>query len=110
MAGELALACDRLATAHALAPDCFTLTLEWIDTLIDAGLPDAALAAIDTLEPRYRTHGRVRLAEVRASLDVGEIDRARSMLETGFEVPDIREGDLTLERLWYDAQAAVSGA
>jgi hypothetical protein len=106
-ARDVARACERLSAAHALAADCVPLTLEWIDALMEAGVPHAALAAIDALEPRTRARGRVQLAEVRASVGAGEIDRARRILEAGFEVPDIREGDLTLERLWFDVQAAL---
>jgi hypothetical protein len=44
----------------------------------------------------------VVLQRIRALLAVGRVDDARALLETGIEVPDLREGE-TLETLWQAA-------
>ena len=47
-------------------------------------------------------HGRLVLQRVRALLADGQADAARALLETGIEVPDLREGE-TLGALWRAA-------
>jgi hypothetical protein len=44
-------------------------------------------------------HGRVVLQRVRALLADGQADAARTLLEAGIEVSDLREGE-TLGALW----------
>ena len=57
---------------------------------------------IDAAPDRISSHGRVVLQRIRALLAVGRVDAARALLETGIEVPDLREGE-TLGTLWQAA-------
>jgi hypothetical protein len=57
---------------------------------------------IDAAPDRISAHGRVALQRIRALLAVGRIDAAHTLLETGIEVPDLREGE-TLGALWQAA-------
>lgn len=52
-----------------------------------------------------RAHGRIRLGEPRAALATGdrERERAAALLRAGIEVPDLREGEVSLDRLWTRA-------
>jgi hypothetical protein len=83
------------------------LLLEALPVLIDAGEAAAALSAIDAVKGTRRRHGRVRFLEARAALAGGDIDRCCTILaDPAFEVADLREGEDSLDVLWFDCQAA----
>ncbi|WP_433517979.1 DUF5107 domain-containing protein [Nonomuraea sp. CA-143628] len=95
-------AADLYERAHALSPRLRPLTIETLVALLAADRPDAALVLIDKLGPKDRWHGRIRLLECRAALDAGDVGRAGRVLETGLVVDDLREGEDTLDELWWD--------
>jgi hypothetical protein len=97
--GDQASAADLYARAVAQAPTCLPLLVEATDQLLAAGRPDACLVMIDGAPKEITVHGRVVLQQARALLAGGQGDAARALLEAGFEVPDLREGE-TLGALW----------
>jgi hypothetical protein len=103
--GDLAQAAERLLAASGLAPRVRPLAMEAIRTLIEAGRATDALRFIDTLEADVRSHGRVQVLETQAALDAGDLDRAGAILDAGIVLPDLREGGVILENLWYEYQA-----
>lgn len=88
--------------AHTLAPDVRQLAVETVHSLLSADRADEALALIDRLPAHLRSHGRVQLAEARAALAAGHLDRASAVLAAEFEIPDLREGEDSLGTLWFD--------
>jgi hypothetical protein len=107
--GDLPLAIGRFRQAVSLRPDLAPLAGELLDALLAAGDGTAALAAIDAAPPEQRALGRFRLAEVRAALLTGDLDRAGRVLEHGAVVPpDVREGDAALHEVWFDYQVALT--
>ncbi|MEU5863783.1 DUF5107 domain-containing protein [Nonomuraea sp. NPDC047529] len=91
-------AADLLLEAHRLRPDLRELAVETLDAQLVAGRCEAALALIEELP--YRDHGRIRLAEARAAHATGDDDRLRRLLAEGIRVDDLREGEVSLDRLW----------
>ena len=55
-----------------------------------------------------RSRGRLRLAEIRAALLAGDLDRAGRTLEAGVLLPDVREGEPALHEVWFDYQVACA--
>ena len=106
--GDLPLAVDRYQAAVSLHGDCAPLTRELVDTLLLAGDGTAALATIDAAPAGMRSLGRFRLAEVRAALLTGDLDRAGRVLETDVVPPDVREGETALHDVWFDYQVALA--
>lgn len=102
-AGRRREAADRLAEAYRMVPDCRQLAVEAGDALLAADRPADCLALIDAAPPALRTHGRVRLLEVRAALAAGVPSRARDVLSAGLVVDDLREGETSLDALWSAA-------
>jgi hypothetical protein len=100
--GDHVSAADLYARAVAQAPTCLPLLVEATDQLLTAGRPAACLAIINRAPAEIAVHGRVVLQRVRALLADGQTDTARALLETGIEVPDLREGE-TLGALWRAA-------
>jgi hypothetical protein len=98
--GDRSAAADYLLQANALRPELTALTVELLDALIAAGQPARALALIDGLGPADRSHGRVRLLECRAAVAAGDLGRATAILDAGLSVPNLREGEDSLDALW----------
>ena len=100
--GDHVSAADLYARAVGQAPTCLPLLVEATDQLLAAGRPAACLAMINRAPEEIALHGRVVLQRVRALLADGQAEGARTLLETGIEVPDLREGE-TLGALWHEA-------
>jgi hypothetical protein len=100
--GDQPRAAELYARAVARAPTCLPLLVEATDQLLAAGQPTACLAMIDAAPRQISLHGRLVLQRARALLADGRADLACSLLETGIEVPDLREGE-TLGALWRAA-------
>ncbi|MEV7619188.1 DUF5107 domain-containing protein [Microbacterium sp. NPDC089321] len=90
---------DALALAEGLAP----LALELGDALLAAGRADEASRLVVSLPDELRERGRFRVLAVRAALASGDRAEAGRMLEDEIDVPDIREGELSMSELWRQA-------
>ena len=93
--------------AHALAPELLPLTRELLSVLARAGLAAEVLDLIDGLDGDARNDGRVLVAEARASLATGDVERCRSILDRDLILVDLREGDSLLEDLWNEYSTAA---
>ncbi|WP_214322869.1 DUF5107 domain-containing protein [Nonomuraea sediminis] len=98
---------DLLARAHRLLPGYRQLTAETLAALISAGRAAEALRLVDELDPAQRANGRIRYYECRAAVEAGEIGRAAGLLAEGIEIDDLREGEDSLDTLWFAYQHAA---
>ncbi|MET0886800.1 MAG: DUF5107 domain-containing protein, partial [Mycetocola sp.] len=113
------LAADRGNTAEAVAfyraarelvPDLLPLTRELMSELHRDGQAAEVLEVIESLPSEQRDDGRVLLAEARAALATGDVERCRGILDRDLVVLDLREGDALLEDVWNEYQAAVGAS
>jgi tetratricopeptide (TPR) repeat protein len=100
-AGDHASAVQRLRAAHAIVPLLPTLAIELAEALLATGEPAETLGFIDRLRPQLRQHGRIRMLEGRAAVAAGRLDRAARIVDTGIVVDDLREGEDSLDDLWF---------
>jgi hypothetical protein len=108
--GDLALAVRRYRAAVALRGDLAPLRRELVDVLLAGGDGVQALAVIDAAPSEQRYLGRFRLAEIRAALLTGDLDRAGRSLEEGVVLPDVREGEPALHDVWFDYHLALAAS
>jgi hypothetical protein len=47
-----------------------------------------------------RTRGRIRLLEAWAAVEAGAAARAQEIIDSGLVVPDLREGERSIDQLW----------
>ncbi len=106
--GDLALAVRRYHASVALRGDLAPLKRELVDVLLAAGDGVQALAVLEAAPSEQRCLGRFRLAEIRAALLTGDLDRAGRILEEGVVLPDVREGEPALHEVWFDYQVALA--
>lgn len=92
----------QLHRAWELCPDGRDLAVAALHALHVAGDAERVLAMIDALPSQLRGDGRVLAMEARAAVDTGQLERARSIVEAGLEVADLREGEDLLDQLWCD--------
>lgn len=67
------------------------------------------LTAIDRLDEPVRKAARVRFYECVAAVGTGALERASGLLRSGLFLPDIREGEDSLDELWQSYQDAIGG-
>lgn len=91
--------------ALRLAPGLRPLVLEAGRFFIGTGRPGGWLALLPELPAALQQEGRVRLLEAQAALAAGETEAVIRLFVDAPEVTDLREGEMTLERLWFDWQA-----
>lgn len=99
--GNLAAAAEGMIRAHRLVPRLRPLTIETLKVLVGADRPGEALAVVDRLDHADRWHGRIRLLECQAAVDVGDLRRAGRLLDSGIVVDDLHEGEDALDTLWW---------
>ncbi|GAA2781739.1 DUF5107 domain-containing protein [Crossiella cryophila] len=100
---DQATACTLFRQALAAAPEVWQLAVETVSTLLQAGDPAVALEVLAGLPSSVAAHGRVQLLRVQAHLAAGQPERAAELLRAGIEVPDLREGEISLDHLWAQA-------
>ncbi|MFE6735894.1 DUF5107 domain-containing protein [Microbacterium sp. NPDC057650] len=92
-----------LERAHRLAPDSIPLALEFGSALLASGRARRLRGLLGGLPDAMLTLGRFRVLAVQAALASGDRAEAGRILEAGFEVPDLREGELSMSALWHEA-------
>ena len=98
-------AANLLEQAREILPTLVPLTVECIRALLEAKQPTEVLDLLKRLPEEIRGHGRVRILEARAAADLGDVQRADSILtDAQLEVADLREGEQLLSELWYALQ------
>jgi hypothetical protein len=93
----IGLLCDALAER----PDLPSLAVECGAALLEAGEHDRWLAIAAGLPPGVRDWGRVRLLIARAWLARGMFTELREYIASPTEIPDLREGEVSLSDLWF---------
>jgi hypothetical protein len=106
--GDLPLAVRRYREAASLHEHFEPLTRELVEALLTAGHGAQALEVIGAAPAEQHGLGRFRLAEIRAALLTGDLDRAGRILADGVVLPDVREGELALHEVWFDYQVALA--
>lgn len=97
---DTAAAIADFAAAHELAPDVWQLSLELANALRAAGRADEALQLADAATRPAHAAGRFALVKAQAAIAAGQPELARELLQQGFEVADLREGEVSLSALW----------
>ncbi len=64
------------------------------------------LDAYKKLEVKVAEVGRLRLMSAAAMLKLGMIEEAEGIINEHFQMPDIKEGEVSVSALWFELQAA----
>lgn len=94
-----------LLQAHRLLPGLPELTVETLRALLAADRSTEALDLLASLDGGGADgpEPRLRMIEAQAAVAAGDLGRARALLADGLEVPDLKEGENSLDALWQAA-------
>ena len=106
--GHAERSADLYQEALSLRPDSPHLVIEAVETLLLVGRPSRALSSVRALADPGVREGRVRMLEARALADTGDMVGARSLLDAGMDVNDLREGEDGLHGLWSSVHPDAS--
>ncbi len=104
--GDYEKAAAEILRAAALLPDSLPIAVECGAVLCSSGRDEMAekyLELTAQMPEHIRQNGRIRLWSIRAHLSLREPEKALAILVPGFTVPDIKEGELSLSFLWFEA-------
>lgn len=93
------------ARAAELLPEVAGIAEERIEQLISHGAHRAAFDAITALEESVRTPVMTILL-MQAAVGAGELDQVESLFDTPPVLPNLREGERSLDAIWYEYQSA----
>lgn len=106
--GDTAAGCARYAAAIESAPDHAQLAVEGLTALCAAGEYAEAELLLGVLDESVLTLGRIEYLRCRVALGRGDLDTVRALLvDRQLIVPDLREGEDSLDALWADYNAAT---
>ena len=101
--GEPRRSAEQYLHALGLMPDAEQLRVEAIEALIAVNrLPEAI--ELSQTAPESHFAGRIRFLQAWAAVFHGETRLAESILESGLEIADLREGEVSLSDLWLICQ------
>jgi tetratricopeptide (TPR) repeat protein len=104
-AGDLDQASSRYREALRLAPALRPLAVEAGRFYVDGGKAKEWLAILTELPLPLRREGRLRLLEAQAAMATGNTEVVAQFFAETPTVADLREGEDTLETLWFEWQA-----
>jgi hypothetical protein len=107
--GEPGRSAEQYLRALDLMPGIPQLRVEAIEALIAADRFAEAIALSHTA-PASSFAGRFRFLQAWAAVLHGDVRLAESILESGLEIADLREGEASLSDLWLMAHPAPPGA
>lgn len=94
--------------AFELKRDCLQLVREYMTKLVEQSKYSESLDLFDELSLVLRQDGRIRFIQARAALAVGKVDIVKRFFDSSCLVPDLREGEESLDALWT-AYASLVG-
>jgi len=97
-------AAELYREAIEMAPTVMPLLMEALRSWLEARRFKETLEFIRKQPAGIREHGRTKTLEACALMELGRFDEAESILMSGLEVAELREGEIALSDLWYTIQ------
>lgn len=99
--GDLATAKKYILRAFELKKDCLALCIEVAQQLTSDGSDEKWLEIYDSLSQDIKSSGRLRLYKAIAHINLQQYAAAAQIINKDFEMPDIKEGELSVSYLWF---------
>ncbi len=104
-AGDKTVAADYIVRALEMKPDERALAISCGQILLSAGQNERWLQICGLLSDALKKNGRIALLRARAELALDMLEEAEKTINENFEMPDIKEGELSISTLWFTLQA-----
>lgn len=100
-------AVQYMKKAVALQEDCGALWRDYAETLLKYGMYEEWLAEESRLPAKIASAGRMRLYKAMCLVRTGRAEEAAKIVNYGFEMADIKEGEISVSALWYEIYGAI---
>lgn len=102
-AGDWCTAIGHYEAATTAMPDHRAIAVEALTVFCDHDQLDRADGVLQRLPAAAHEWGRIRYLRCRVALARGDLETVRDLLvDHLLVVPDLREGEISLDRLWHD--------
>jgi hypothetical protein len=98
----IAVGIDHYEQGCRAAPGHAALLVEAVTASVHAGMPETGLQLIARAEAGLAQRGRVRFLTALALARSGRTSESATILRSGVEVADLREGENSLSALWQE--------
>ena len=98
-------AVDLMAAGYKLQSTVVPLAIEYCRSLVRAERYREALRVVNTLPDDIRNHARIQSVAAFAALNLDDLPAVEQFLNSGIELPTIREGEIVLTDLWFEMHA-----
>ncbi len=105
--GEIQQASDQWLAAARMLPTLLPLAVEACEALLAASRFVELRTFVGKLPSSLRTSGRLRLLDAIAALRSDDLGAVESYFSAPCDIPNIREGELSLSELWFGWHEAV---
>ena len=102
---KLDAAATKYIAACRIMPSLLPLALKCGQFLIESGYARQWLDLLSEFPDRIRNHARIQLLEAQAALVVGNLATVEDFFSRHPTIADIREGEVSLSKLWFDYHA-----
>ncbi len=106
---DYASALELSRRAALMKPDDRSLAIDCGRIYVAAGAHIEFLELVAALPESIREIGRMRLLRARALLALDRLDEAAEIVNERFEMPDIKEGEVSISALWFELKAKQNG-
>jgi len=93
---------EYILKAMELKKDCRALCIETAMQLTRDGGDNLWLDIYETLPAKLQNVGRIRLCKAVALMNLDRLDEAAQIINSDFEMSDIKEGELSVSYLWFN--------
>ncbi len=107
--GDKSAAADYAEKALFMMPNERALAVDCGQILLSGGQYRRWLDVCAKLPAKTLSIGRVSLLRARALLALDELEEAEKTVNESFEMPDIKEGELSISALWFQLKAKQNG-
>ncbi len=107
--GDKKKAADYSEKALFMKPDERALAVDCGQIMLGAGEYERWIEICKKLPEKTAAVGRVSLLRARALMALGRYEEAEGTVNENFEMPDIKEGELSISALWFELKAKQNG-
>ncbi len=107
--GDKAAALDCLAEAYdtEIGKTTYAFIKEYAQVLVNYGEGQRFIDIYATLPEEIKNRGRIRVYYANALLNVGRAKEASKIITPDFVLCDVKEGELSISKLWTDIYTAI---
>ena len=99
---DIEMAIEYMIKAFNLMKDCIPLAIETANILTSNGKDEKWLELHSKLSDEAKENGRIKFFTIVAYMNLDSLDKASEIINNNFCIPDVKEGEVSISKLWFD--------